>query len=148
MSTLRVSKTLPHETPLWIRESEEVFFITVCCDERGRNSLAIPSIAPRLVESVHFRHQSGQWICDSFVVMPDHVHGLFQFTCDQPMAKVIRNWKRWTSRQLGIVWQRNWFDHRIRRTEDRYEKANYIANNPVRAGLCDNANDWPYRISR
>ena len=35
----------------------------------------------------------------------------------------------------GSLWQRESFDHILRRDEDLIEKAEYIANNPVRAGL-------------
>ncbi len=135
---------LVHETPIWVRDSEEVFFLTVCCEERGKDSLATPEQGPALLESVKFRNEQGVWWCSAFVVMPDHVHFLVNFPEGKVMQDSIEKWKRWTSRQLGIDWQRDWFDHRLRRDESWREKAEYIVNNPVRAGLVEEAGDWPY----
>jgi REP element-mobilizing transposase RayT len=41
-------------------------------------------------------------------------------------------------------WQASFFDH-IMRSGDSYEhKWKYIVENPVRAGLVERAEDWPY----
>jgi len=77
--------------------------------------------------------------------MPDHVHALISFPpSGKPLKSIISKWKEWTAKQLGIVWQRDFFEHRLRREESRHEKADYILNNPVRKGLVTNAEDWPY----
>ena len=60
------------------------------------------------------------------------------------MSKVVEKWKRYTATQAGIVWQRNYFDHRLRSDEGHVEKAEYICQNPVRAGLVTVAEEWPY----
>ena len=140
-------KKLNHETPLWVRESEEIFFITICCRDRGGNQLARSPIADRLVDSVVFRNESGVWWCSCFVVMPDHVHALIQFSGELPMERAVRAWKSWTAKQLGTAWQRGWFDHRLRRDESWREKAAYLLNNPVRSGLVDDAGDWAWIFS-
>ena len=44
----------------------------------------------------------------------------------------------------AIVWQENFFDHRLRTDETLGGKADYILQNPVRAGLAKNIEDWPY----
>jgi hypothetical protein len=55
-----------------------------------------------------------------------------------------------TACALGIRWQRDFFDHRLRRDESFDEKALYINRNPVRAELCAPEATWPYawRMSR
>jgi hypothetical protein len=35
-------------------------------------------------------------------------------------------WKRWTARQMGIEWQRDFFEHRLRSDESLREKTDYI----------------------
>lgn len=60
------------------------------------------------------------------------------------MQSVITAWKHYTATQLGIRWQRDFFDHRLRREESAREKEDYIWNNPVRAGLVKRKEDWPY----
>ncbi len=60
------------------------------------------------------------------------------------VQQIVTSWKRWTARELGIQWQRDFFEHRLRREESRREKADYILANPVRKGLVKEARDWPY----
>jgi len=60
------------------------------------------------------------------------------------MSDVITNWKKYTARVFGISWQRDFFDHRLRREESLRDKSDYILQNPVRAGLVKRAGDWPY----
>ena len=144
-----VRQKLPHDPPVRIDPSRAVFFITVCCAARGVNTLAIQNVALPLIETVKFRNEKEIWWCSSFVVMPDHVHGLFTFPNypgDCSMKNVMRAWKGWTAKRCGIRWQRDWFDHRLRSDESDREKSEYIWNNPVRAGLVKRAEDWPYRF--
>jgi putative transposase len=60
------------------------------------------------------------------------------------MNKAIRDWKSWLTKEHGIRWQENYFDHRLRGDEQFGEKADYVLQNPVRAGLVKRAQDWPY----
>ncbi len=77
--------------------------------------------------------------------MPDHLHALLSFPPSScRFQTIISNWKRWTATDLGIVWQRDFFEHRLRADESRKEKADYILANPVRAGLVQEAKEWPY----
>jgi len=47
-------------------------------------------------------------------------------------------------KELGIVWQRDFFEHRLRHDESRLEKADYILHNPVRKKLVAHPKDWPF----
>jgi putative transposase len=77
--------------------------------------------------------------------MPDHVHALISFPpSGKTMKQVIETWKEWTTKQLSIDWQRDFFEHRLRDEASWREKADYILQNPVRRGLVDRAEDWPY----
>ena len=76
--------------------------------------------------------------------MPDHVHGLMCFPPQVGMLKTLSDWKHFTARQFGIVWQRGFFDHRLRSDEAYVEKAHYIRMNPVRAGLVTKPEEWPH----
>jgi hypothetical protein len=53
-------------------------------------------------------------------------------------------WKQGLARNHKISWQRNFFEHRIRNDENIGAKADYILQNPVRAGLIERSQDWPY----
>ena len=137
---------LNHDVPHWIRESEEIFFVTVCSQERGSDYLTRAPVANALLETVQHRNETGIWWCSAFVVMPDHVHGLIRFSSPQPMSRVMQLWKSWTTRSIGVQWQRQWFDHRLRGDEEWRKKADYLLNNPVRAGWVSDPLEWPWRF--
>ncbi|MGD0259055.1 MAG: hypothetical protein ABSD29_04435 [Verrucomicrobiota bacterium] len=138
-------RKLPHEVPLWVDPQKETYFITVNCQQQGTNQLAIPTVAEPLLESVRFRNERFVWFAHLFLVMPDHVHGLFSFPpSPNTLHETVSLWKRWTARQLGVVWQRDFFEHRLRGEEGRRDKADYILANPVRKGLVKQPQDWPW----
>ncbi len=76
--------------------------------------------------------------------MPDHLHLLVAIPPDKILSQVVGLWKRAISRKLSIPWQRSFFDHRLRNEENFGDKCEYILHNPVRAGLVERAEDWPY----
>jgi putative transposase len=45
----------------------------------------------------------------------------------------------------GAYWQKGFFDHVLRSEESYEEKWQYVRQNPVRAGLVQSAEDWPYQ---
>ncbi len=50
-------------------------------------------------------------------------------------------------RELGMhhsIWQRGYFDYRIRDEEDFRKRREYIHQNPVRAGLVQRPEDFPF----
>ena len=118
---------LPHDVPSWVDPEKEVYFVTIICRERVRNQLATPEIAERLFETVRHRQEQLIWWPHLFLLMPDHVHALLSFPpSGKAMQLVISKWKEWTAKQLGIVWQRDFFEHRLRHEESWSEKADYI----------------------
>ena len=138
-------KTLPHEIPSWVDPQKEVYFITIKCEKRSRNQLALPEVSERLFETVRLRQERFLWWPHLFLLMPDHLHALFSFPpSGKPLRLVVSKWKEWTAKELGIVWQRGYFEHRFRHDESRREKADYILQNPVRKKLVARPEDWPF----
>ena len=85
-----------------------------------------------------------------FVVMPDHVHWLFELRSDRTLSQVVRSLKGRSSRHVnearnatGAVWQPGFHDRALRRTESLREVGYYIVNNPVRAGLVTCYSEYP-----
>ena len=134
---------LPHNTPAWA-DSGSVFFITICCEQRGAKILTQPDIAKGLAQSASYRMHLAHWWIHLLLLMPDHLHALLSFPPAPGMRRVVADWKRFTSGRLGIEWQRDFFDHRLRRDESFEEKAHYIRMNPVRGGLVSQVEDWPW----
>jgi putative transposase len=137
-------KKLPHERPLWLRPEAQIFFITVCCEPRGKNQLCSPKVARAIFDSVEFRNQNFVWYAHLVCLMPDHLHALISFPYERPMKQVIADWKRFLTTNFKVEWQRDFFDHRLRKQESYREKADYIRANPVRAGLIESSEEWSY----
>ena len=143
--TRRVRKRLSHDVPLWVDPSKEHYFITVCCEQRGRNLLATPAVGHPLLETIKHRHACGIWYAHLALVMPDHVHLILTFPeIGKRVQTIVSKWKEWSAKSMKIGWQRDFFEHRLRQEESLREKADYILANPVRAGLVKEIGDWPY----
>lgn len=135
-------KSLPHDPPVWIDPSKEIFFITICAADRSADPLL--AHAPALLTSARENQNRANWHARIFLIMPDHIHALLHFRSDISMRETIRSWKRWTAKTLKIAWQDGFFDHRLRGDESADAKAKYIHENPVRAGLVAREEDWPH----
>jgi REP element-mobilizing transposase RayT len=137
-------KSLPHAPPLSVDTTREIWFVTVCCKRRKENQLALPDVGKALLESVSYRRELGHWHPFLFLLMPDHCHALVSFPQERSIVRTVADWKHWTATRHGVEWQIDFFDHRLRDEESFSEKAAYIAQNPVRAGLVSDATAWPY----
>jgi REP-associated tyrosine transposase len=137
-------RALPHDPPLFVDASKEIFFITICCKKRGINQLCYPEVASVLFQATQFYQRQGIWFVPVLLLMPDHVHFLATFSIDMKMTNVVASWKRFTSNHAKINWQRDFFDHRLRGDEGWHQKSDYILQNPVRAGLIAKYEEWPY----
>jgi len=136
-------KQLPQDIPVGVPVEEETFFVTFCAMPRGSDVITLHSDA--ILDAVRHRQESGTWYCRLFLLMPDHAHALLRFPNPaHPMRRTITEFKRWTGRSGGFTWQRDFFDHRLRREESAHEKADYILMNPVRAGLVAAPEHWPH----
>jgi REP element-mobilizing transposase RayT len=86
----------------------------------------------------------------AYCAMPDHLHVLGQGVSDESDAiRFIQRFKQMSGfyykRASGArLWQESFHDRALRRVEDLNSIARYIADNPVRAGLIDDALRWPY----
>lgn len=82
--------------------------------------------------------------CDlaSFVVMPNHVHVLFQLRETHPLEKVAQSWKGFTAREInkqlgrsGQFWQQESWDTLLRGMPHLERCLSYIQQNPSKANL-------------
>jgi REP element-mobilizing transposase RayT len=138
-------KTLPHQIPSWVDPHNQIYFITINCEERFRNQLALPPVSQALLETVRHREEQFLWWPHLFLLMPDHLHALLSFPpSSKSVQKIVSKWKEWTAKELGIAWQRDFFEHRLRQEESRRQKADYILQNPVRQNLVVRPEDWPF----
>jgi REP element-mobilizing transposase RayT len=82
--------------------------------------------------------------------MPDHVHLFVTGSDDFELGRWIGTLKQSLTKSVThekaseLFWQRGFFDHVLRSEESYSQKWNYVRDNPVRAGLVEEADDWPY----
>ena len=142
---------LHHTVPHWV-EPGAIFHIRIALDRTiEQPSLTTLPIAEALMESAKFYGARERWYITAFLLMPDHIHALLSFPRDKVMSRIIGDWKHFQTHKHRIIWQEGFFDHRLRdeeRGEQLSAKINYIRQNPVAAGLCANAEDWPWWIER
>ena len=86
-----------------------------------------------------------------FVVMPNHVHLLITVGEDMTVEKAMQLMKGGFSYRLkrelgyaGEVWQRGFSDVRIEDKESLLRHRDYIAQNPVRKGLANSPEEYPF----
>ena len=123
-----------------------IIFLTVCTDQR-KKILADPDVHKALLDAWH---SSGQWLVGRYVIMPNHIH-LFCSPANSESVAVAQwaaYWKRLVSLTLPDhqpIWQRDCWDTQLRSHESYTEKWEYVRSNPVRAGLVEKPEDWPYQ---
>ncbi len=90
-----------------------------------------------------------------FVVMPDHLHLLVTVNSDMTIEKAMQYIKaRFSFRLrkefgfLGEVWQRGFSEVRVEDQRSFLRHREYIAENPVKAGLADTHEAFPYCFRR
>jgi REP element-mobilizing transposase RayT len=83
------------------------------------------------------------------VILPDHLHLFVRLPVTVKVSDWIGTMKRILARAVengssDPIWQRGFFDHILRSNESYAEKWKYVRENPVRAGLVKNADNWPF----
>jgi putative transposase len=85
----------------------------------------------------------------AFCVMPDHVHLLVEMMPDISLKDFTKHFKQLSGFRIkaitGVsVWQQSYHDRLLRREDSIADVANYIWENPVRAGLVEERHTYPY----
>jgi hypothetical protein len=138
---LPVRKKLPHSIPQWVPEGSWSF-ITVKCEPPGKNQLCQAGVGDAVLAAMRYNHERLVWFCRLCLLMPDHLHAILAFPRDSEMITSVSNWKHFVAAHQPVQWQRDFFDHRLRNTNELQEKTSYILLNPVRKGLCERMEGW------
>ena len=108
-----------------------------------------------MIDIIKQERQKYYFKLHEFVIMPDHYHLILtppiRFTVSDTLHHingVFSTQYNKATYQKGRVIQPNFYDHVIRDEKDYEIKANYIYNNPVRAGLVKQAEDYPWSSAR
>ena len=125
-----------------------ILFVTVVTNNRQR------VLADGKVQSVIldvWKRTKG-WIVGRYVIMPDHIHFFCAPTCCPPSDFHVwmACWKRMVSNRFPCphslpLWQRDCWDTQLRCGESYAGKWEYVRSNPVRKGLAEDADSWPFQ---
>jgi REP element-mobilizing transposase RayT len=108
-------------------------------------------------EAAHIVHDSllhfdqERYELAAWCVMPNHVHVAYTALAGFAPDEIHHSWKSYSAHEInkavgrtGTLWERESFDHLIRSIEHYEAFIQYIEANPVVAGFCARAEDWPY----
>ncbi|MCX7012943.1 MAG: transposase [Candidatus Sumerlaeota bacterium] len=105
----------------------------------------------RLVHDSLLCYNGARYRLYAWVIMPNHIHVLLEPISPQALATIVQGWKSYTARQInallgrrGTVWQREYWDRFMRNEEHFLNTVEYIHSNPVKTGLAERAEDWPW----
>ena len=143
-------KTLPTEK----RDVERRKRVDAWIDAgHGSCALRKPGIAD-MVQGSLLTFDSERYRLLAWVVMPNHVHVLFQPIAGWTVAKIVAAWKKFTARKIcddrrdsgegpsAPVWHREYRDRYIRDQKHLEQAVEYIHLNPVKAGFVVTAESW------
>ncbi len=134
---------LPHEIPPWVG-GHCTYLVTICTKPRRLDQLCNPQVATAVRTTLQFHHERHRWQLRACVLMPDHLHVIATTAPECDLTRTVTDSKRYLTRIAGVRWQRDFFEHRLRRDEHYAAKADYLRQNPVRAGLVQSPDEWPY----
>ena len=126
-----------------------------------------------LIDTFNFRRLKGEIKLFGYVIMPSHFHLIMhsinvsramQNIKSYTAAKIIEQLKRdlkfvilemlkenkqeFKNDSTYQVWQEGFHPQLIISNKMLLQKLEYIHNNPIRAGLCEKAEDWKYSSAR
>jgi len=102
----------------------------------GSCCLSQLSCAQKVADALHY-FEEDRYVLSDYVVMPNHVHVLFQVSDPYELSEIVHSWKSFTAKVVnrelgssGALWQANYWDRLIRGREHFEWVRRYIAENP------------------
>jgi putative transposase len=136
--------------PEAILSSDRIFFVTTKTS-MARRLLQSERNAMLLIDVLRSNVATGKFQLHDFVIMPDHVHLLMTLPGNMTIEKAMQLIKGGFSYRLkkefgfqGEIWQRGFSEVRINDGQSFLQHREYIVQNPVKAGLVDTAEQYPY----
>jgi len=133
------------------------YFFTLAL--RNRRSDLLTKYISLLGNSFRLARKNNNFITKAIVVLPEHIHVIWQLPIDDhDYSTRLRQCKTYFTKgliNLGVplvrnshkeynLWQRRFWEHRIRNDKDLEQHTAYIHYNPVKHKLVKTAAEWPY----
>jgi REP element-mobilizing transposase RayT len=125
-----------------------IYFVTACTFTR-RHILANAAVHRAFLAFTQAGEEHGAYV-GAYVVMPNHIHLFVALEERATLSGWIKSLKNSLSKSLRSIghspphWQKGFFDHVLRSAESYSQKWEYVRDNPVRAGLVQTWDVWPY----
>ena len=147
LSTYGRSRVVRH--PDYDYAGDAILHMTICADS-GR-PFEEADTAEMVAKAVEKSCELLRYRLFGYTLMPDHAHVLLSPADPRrPIGDWLQSFKGFTTNQhkkrtgAARLWQTTAHDH-VCRTEETAERVlTYIVNNPVRAGLVECWQDWPW----
>jgi len=140
----------PHRLPPSSYRGTVRAAFTICIARRIEyfRDEAIIAVATKALGEAFLQHGGHAAV---YLFMPDHLHLIVSGIDEQgDLLALVERFKQKTTyrlRQAGteFAWQKDFYDHIIRASEDYGAQVRYLLRNPVRRGLCELWEHWPHK---
>ena len=141
-----------------LRQPGGTYFFTVCLQDRSSDLLVTHINTLRWAYAKTVAEMPVR--CPAMVVLPDHLHAIW--TLPEDDTDFSERWRKikarfshaldenatrgashLAKRERGI-WQRRFWEHRVRDQDELHTVIAYCRDNPVKHGHVTAAQDWPY----
>ena len=137
-----------HHVPVEKDNRAILLMVTACSKDRKR--IFTKTSAAEAVLCAWESHLA--WQVGRYVFMPDHIH-FFCTPGDIPVPSLtawMKAWKsavsrKWPEPANQPIWQIGFWDRQLRDEEHYGRRWEYVRQNPVRAGLCNGPDKWPWQ---
>ncbi len=127
-------------------EGGALYFVTIC--EKERNPRLANELVFKSINEVIMRCEKDNVLhCRSWIVMPDHIHLLFELGDSLSSGKCVSRIKTQIRKICGwnqFAWERSFFDRQVREHDNILSLFLYIFLNPYRSKLIEHSKKWPY----
>jgi putative transposase len=125
-----------------------VYFITASTFQR-RLLFSKEPMARLFVEVLFHYRDRKNYLLHEFVLMPDHFHLLVSPTLSlERSLQLIKGGFSYRAKKelafAGEIWEKSFYDRRVRGVEDYYNFKQYIRQNPIKQRLASTLADYPY----
>jgi REP element-mobilizing transposase RayT len=124
----------------------ETYGVTTC-----GAGLDLRLAGPEITGQARQLDTEGYVVLYTIVVMPDHCHMVFRLQGDATLDGVMQLLKGRSARaanqrlgRRGSMWRRAFFEHLMHSPDETYHAWWYTLNNPVRRGLVENWEEYPF----
>ena len=132
-----------------LRTTDRVFFVTVSL-RRNLPTMGGAEFCLLLDAMAKSREKPGFWLC-GYVLMPDHWHALIAVRHPLTISRAVQDVK-WISalsvnrrrHTSGALWQHQFWDRFVRHQKEFAARLDYMHFNPVKKGLVERPEEWPW----